>query len=446
MSNFPNLYGLDNQGRLIEVSTGREVSIEDIRAAAAQIKKSFNINSEEAAILPKGKKGRPLPLPQVDPSKGFHLPPRKKARPYDRFEVRYLKRIGNEDVEFVYAFSLLPAIDTTLRTSGQGVPDATPGIRFQTEMNYQRHLIPGAPPVYQSMGIKGRYVYLVGTFLGVEKNVTGVTTLRPKPSLLDIKISEDDKVRPPVCSARPNSYETSKVFDEDIIQNGRPVELVIFSDSDRTDESLYLRIYGVIESMRLFCVRADRTYYALTVSSLQFQWGPKVSEIPQVEEKKKTLEELLDLLIKPINPKKRTEELLRQLEKLNRDKQFQSSPEKKKTLEELLDLLIKPIDPQKRTEELLRQLENLKQFQWSPEEKKTLEELLDLLIKSIDPQERTEELLRQLEKLKQFQWSPEEKKTLEELLDLLIKSIDPQERTEELLRQLETLTSKSDKK
>jgi len=314
MTAFPSLYRFDSEGRLIEVSTGREVSIEEIRTTALQIREFFNTNSEEAALLPAGGEGQQEQqafLPQVDPSQSFSLPPRKNARQYDRFEVRCLKRVGNKDVNCVYAFSLLPAIETTLRTSGQSVPDATPGIKFQTEMNYQRHLIPGGPPVYQSMGIKGRYVYLVGAFLGVEKFVEdAVTTTRPKPSLLDIKISEDDKINPPVSSARPNSYRAAEAFEEEVIQNGRPVEIVIFSASDRTDASLSLVIYGIIESIRLFCVRADRTYYALTVSSLQFRWNANAARNAKLEEQRKKIQELLDRVDEEDNRNVAPEELL----------------------------------------------------------------------------------------------------------------------------------------
>lgn len=161
-----------------------------------------------------------------------------------------------------YRFALLPAIETALRSSGQNVPDVNPGIKIVTEMNYQKHLIPGGPPVYQSLGIRGRYLLLVGTLIGNEGFVEN-----PKASALDIRW-DGKSVHP---DTKLNSYQSSLTLDRGLIQLGEPVHLRLFSESDHTDENLLLTVYGVIENIRFFCTRADRTYYAFTISCLWWE-------------------------------------------------------------------------------------------------------------------------------------------------------------------------------
>jgi len=272
MSLFPSddLLALTANGNLVNRATGRPVSNTERQRLLDEGRK-LDRNRKTAEVLPNNKQSPPKParFPQLlsDP----YLKPKKSERlKKERFEVRFQKNVDGQDYTYVFAFALLPAIDSAFRTSGQPVPDATPGIKFQTEMNYQRHLVPGGPPVYQAMGIKGRYLYLVGAFIGNEVYAQKRSVERPNPAALDV--TYEGKPRIP---AKIQSYQWAKTFDEEVIQNGRPVEILIQALSDRTDEDITISVRGIIESMRLYCVRADRTYYAFTISSLQFNWKRK---------------------------------------------------------------------------------------------------------------------------------------------------------------------------
>lgn len=188
------------------------------------------------------------------------------ARKLDRFVITYSK--GRQNQKTHYYFTMLPAIENVFRGSGQNVPDVKPGIMFTTEENYVRHLIPGAPPVYQSMGIKGKSLFLVGAFLGFEKTNQGGKVGNRGGDRLDVKYDGN-----PVTAAQLNSYETAKLFDEEVLQSGKPIKLDIYSVSDKHDEELNIQVNGLVESMRVYTVRADRTYYAIAISCLDFNWG-----------------------------------------------------------------------------------------------------------------------------------------------------------------------------
>lgn len=195
-----------------------------------------------------------------------------RLRKDSRFSITLLQGEGGNKT---YRFALLPAIDSAFRASGIPVPETSPGIKFMTEMNYQRHLVPGGPPVYQSLGIKGRYLMLVGTLIGND-GFRG----NPRHSALDI--SGDGRRR---GTPGLNSYRSALDLDYDLVQAGRPVSVRIYSESDVPDASLTVRFYGIIESVRFYCTRADRTYYAITLSNL---WWPEKDEDGDKEGKTET--------------------------------------------------------------------------------------------------------------------------------------------------------------
>jgi hypothetical protein len=281
---FPKQFQIDDKQNVLD-SNGKPLSKEELVALSQTLANQLG-SSNYAEVLPKDEEAGILPNQPISSEPRIEDNPWRVTK-FDKFEIRYKKRMNNEDVDFIYSFALLPAIENVFRGSGQNVPDVTPGIKMQTEMNYQRQLVPGAPPVYQSMGIKGRYVFLVGTFIGNEVNIKGNFTERPNPAILDVGLDGDKLPTSKELQLRVgnltriDSHMRSKIFDEEIIQNGRPVTITLSAASDRTDNDLKLEIYGIIEAMRRYCVRADRTYYALTISSLQFKWNKGQADKPK---------------------------------------------------------------------------------------------------------------------------------------------------------------------
>jgi hypothetical protein len=313
---FPNRLTENLEGQFV-TPDGRILTPGRLAEWNQQTRQAYQIPGNQGEVLPKdavnAKSIPPNPPIDADDEPIREDPFRYK---YDYFEIHFKKRDenNNQDSELAYAFALLPAIENVFRSSGQNVPDVNPGIKIQTEMNYQRHLVPGAPPVYQSMGTKGKYLLLVGAFIGNESINSPLNQKRPNPAVLDMKWnlqSDSDWTALPKLGGDINSYTRAKLFCEEVIQSGRPVLIRLKAASDKTDQDITIEVNGVVEAMRVYCVRADRTYYAITVSCLDFRWyrGRKAEGKKEEKQDDTETQEINQLLSDAEKYKKEIEEL-----------------------------------------------------------------------------------------------------------------------------------------
>jgi hypothetical protein len=180
----------------------------------------------------------------------------------DYFSITYYDKYLGSPRNF--AFSLLPAIENTIRPSvqGQTVPGVTPGIMIHTKMRHRAVLIPGSTPIYQSIGLESVEIRLCGLFTGNENPLAP----RGKSSLFT------DTAEANVVSG----YDVAQFFRENIVIPGTPVELNIFASSghiDVTGGSLseleqragLIHITGtlLVSELRTFTARASRDYYCI---------------------------------------------------------------------------------------------------------------------------------------------------------------------------------------
>lgn len=205
------------------------------------------------------------------------------------FSIAYLNRATKLKTQF--DFSLLPAIDTTMRPPGAsgssaGVPEVKPGILIRTNMNHKKFGIPGAGPIYQNLGIDQMVMQVVGTIVG---NETVRTSSAPGSENSDLLINSTESLGNEQsltgsgssatafgsrsealyhATDSPNSFLNSYLscmqFNNLIVTTGREVELLIIGRmSDKSDDILKIRFRGFVEGIRFFVARSDRAYYAI---------------------------------------------------------------------------------------------------------------------------------------------------------------------------------------
>jgi hypothetical protein len=165
------------------------------------------------------------------------------------FEVRYT---DVNKVPKIFTFSLLPAIETNLRSSHHGatVPEVKPGILVRTSMNYKRFSLPGGSPVFQSLGIEQTIIQLVGLFVGTEGS-----TFNSPDSALYGRYGDSLKL------TSANKY--AEQFDREIVKAGREVTLFINSQTTDPRDGLTLTYKCCIQTFRVFIARFDRVYYSI---------------------------------------------------------------------------------------------------------------------------------------------------------------------------------------
>lgn len=173
-----------------------------------------------------------------------------------RFEVRYQDVTGTSRL---FAFSLLPAIETNLRSShmGTSVPEVKPGILVRTSMNYKRFNLPGGPPVYQSLGIEQAMIQLTGLFIGTEGD-----QYHSPDRILYGWLGNKLKFT--------SAHQTAQRFDRSVVQSGKEVTIFINTEGGDTLNPLALTYRALIQSFRIFVARYDRVYYAIDALLLDF--------------------------------------------------------------------------------------------------------------------------------------------------------------------------------
>lgn len=167
------------------------------------------------------------------------------------FSIQYKTVEGRQKI---FYFSLLPAIESNLKGNviGASVPEVKPGILEKTTMAMKRFTVPGSAPVFQVLGIEQTILQLVGLFIGAE----GAERSSTADSVLYGTSGAQSLTTPTSASA----YQQAKLFNQEVVQSGQEVELVINSGGE---SSLRVRYRCVLQNFRCFVVRYDRVYYAI---------------------------------------------------------------------------------------------------------------------------------------------------------------------------------------
>jgi hypothetical protein len=171
------------------------------------------------------------------------------------FDVIYQNVYGASET---YSFSLLPAIESNLRPSvaGASVPEVKPGILLRTSMNHKKFSVPGAPPVIQTLGVDQTILQIVGLFLGVEGN----------SFTRDTTNYFSGQNQSPV-----DAEKAAITFDQEIVQGGRPIQILIAADGATPDGIIQLEFNCLIQNFRYFMTRSDRCYYAIDAIMTEYR-------------------------------------------------------------------------------------------------------------------------------------------------------------------------------
>jgi hypothetical protein len=173
------------------------------------------------------------------------------------FQITYVDVTGAQKT---FSFSLLPAIETNLRSNHMGatVPEVKPGILVKTSMSYKRFAIPGSAPVFQSLGIEQTILQVVGLFIGTEGEVAG----SPDPVVYG---------RFADTIAYTSALSKAQQFDQQVVQSGREVGLYIYAESTGANDGMLLQYKCIIQNFRFFVVRSDRVYYSMDAIVLDYR-------------------------------------------------------------------------------------------------------------------------------------------------------------------------------
>lgn len=184
------------------------------------------------------------------------------AKTASYFKVTYTDLLGETQD---YNFSLLPAIESKFSSGPTAqVPEVKPGILLKTSMNIKRFLIAGGPPVFQTLGIEQTMFQIVGLFIGNEGTrglgEAGAAQLYRLKATLD-------------------AQRAARVFDQEVVQPGRPVTLSLFASSSEYAAAIKVDYKCLLQNLRVFIVRSDRVYYSLDALVLEYAQGAKTSAL-----------------------------------------------------------------------------------------------------------------------------------------------------------------------
>lgn len=196
----------------------------------------------------------------------------------------YINFIDSKNVEKYFLFSLMPAMETSLRgnNNGMNVPEVKPGISFKTDMNTKKITIPGARPIFQSLSIDKTVIQITAALIGNERVVYRTTP--------DSKNQEKNNAISQInTSSRGNRLNASTLafnnltdsesfdafssaiyIDTNIVQVGRPILLTIKTNTSIQDEPVYLKLKCLIQSFRYIARYQDRCYYSLDLLSTDY--------------------------------------------------------------------------------------------------------------------------------------------------------------------------------
>jgi hypothetical protein len=194
----------------------------------------------------------------------------------------YITFVDADNILRTFVFSLMPAIETSLRGNNTGitVPEVKPGISFRTDMNTKKIAIPGARPVFQSLSIDKTIIQITAALIGNEEVVTrnkekdakahasklGVTT-----NVKGNELNANTGANFAPVSKRFDAWSSAAYIDSNIVQAGRPITLTIKSNTSNIDIDSNISIRCLFQSFRYLARYQDRCYYSLDLLSIDYQ-------------------------------------------------------------------------------------------------------------------------------------------------------------------------------
>ena len=208
----------------------------------------------------------------------------------------YIKYSNVEGETKFFSFSLLPAIETTLRGNnfGQSVPEVKPGILVNTKLNLKKFNVPGGTSVYQSLGIDQTIMQMTGLFIGAE----GDDLVSPEDALygamgpVGFSTYQPNPINP-LANKQYNAVKTANSFFESVVLSGSPVEIFVRSQ-DIKNTAIVIENKVLIQDFRILSARHDRVYYSINAvvidtptqrlrSSILLNGGTRPEEISNPE-------------------------------------------------------------------------------------------------------------------------------------------------------------------
>lgn len=194
----------------------------------------------------------------------------------------YLTYFDSKGTKHTFIFSLMPAIENSLRSNNNGmaVPEVKPGIFFRTDINTKKMNIPGAPPIFQSLNIDKTILQITAALLGNEQ-VLDYNSKNDKAN--NDSLYKSTNVRGNeifgTTGAFGSGLNKSKSFkaleaaiflDTKVVQTGRPLTLTLVSDVSKTDPSVKINLRCLIQSYRYLGRYTDKVFVALDILLLDY--------------------------------------------------------------------------------------------------------------------------------------------------------------------------------
>lgn len=199
----------------------------------------------------------------------------------DGFVINQLNEAGEKTKSF--NFSLLPAIESSV--GGRQVPEIKPGILKRSSVNIKTFNLPGGAPAFQSLGLEPTMLQLVGLLVGSESVYETESS--------NAKLTKTSKGVLPIYTPTStlNAYQSAMYFEQQLVQNNRPVEISISANNSNSgmsnfDPTLTIVYKALIQNVRYFIARQDRIYYSIDALLLDY---PNIKSLANDEAPSTTL-------------------------------------------------------------------------------------------------------------------------------------------------------------
>jgi hypothetical protein len=187
----------------------------------------------------------------------------------------YITFIDSNNILRTFIFSLMPAIENSLRGNNTGitVPEVKPGISFRTDMNTKRIPIPGARPVFQSLSIDKTIIQITAALIGNEEVIKrdkesktlGITT-----NVRGNELNANTGANGAKVNKSFDAWSSAAYIDSNIVQGGRPITLTIKSKTSNVDANVSMSIRCLFQSFRYLARYQDRCYYSFDLVSIDY--------------------------------------------------------------------------------------------------------------------------------------------------------------------------------
>ena len=187
----------------------------------------------------------------------------------------YITFVDSNNVLRTFIFSLMPAIENSLRGNNTGitVPEVKPGISFRTDMNTKRIPIPGARPVFQSLSIDKTIIQITAALIGNEEVIKrdkenktlGITT-----NVRGNQLNANTGANGAKVNKSFDAWSSAAYIDSNIVQVGRPITLTIKSKTSNIDANADMSIRCLFQSFRYLARYQDRCYYSFDLVSIDY--------------------------------------------------------------------------------------------------------------------------------------------------------------------------------